>query len=127
MSGNTANRPNASVPTTPTNRPGPSRTPIPSPESMTMEWAMSHRGKVVRLLSQVEVPTSKVTQNTMYPVVAGQKGATFANAFLKGLEHLGLGRVVDRKFKRYNPDDEDCPDRAGVMAKWARLEFDGVN
>ena len=53
----------------------------------------------MRLLSQVEIPTSKVTQKTMYPVVAGQKGASYANAFMEGLQHLGLGRVKDRKFK----------------------------
>ena len=53
------------------------------------------------------------------------KGASYANAFIYG------GTAASWSWKSRSQIqviyDEDCPERASLMAKWACLDFDGVN
>lgn len=40
---------------------------------------------------------------------------------------MGLGEIIGDKqksFKRYNPDDEECPDKENVKIKWKKLNLD---
>ena len=52
-----------------------------------------------RELSQVEIPTSKVKQSTMYPVVAGQKVASYA---IRPIDNTHGN--IDRKLPRMDRD-----------------------
>ena len=56
--------------------------------------------------------------------ITGQSGGRLpALKFIKGLEVNGLGRYSPNSdaFKRFNPNEESCPDRDGIKRKWQKL------
>ena len=95
---------------------------------MTVDFLVPHRRHVQRLLQPESVPMAQITGNKMYPVINQMKGQAVGYRFVNGLVSLGLGRVenVSGKptFKRFHPEDEDCPNRDDVQSKWAKLDLE---
>ena len=92
--------------------------PVPEPSNCTMEYLLINHKHMHSILKCDE---TKLTRFKTYPNQSG--GRVPALKFVKGLEVNGLGRYSPNSdtFKRYNPDNEDCPDREGVKRKWQQL------
>ena len=45
--------------------------------------------------------------------------------YIKGLCNLGLGKLDmnTKRFKRFLPTDDDCPDKENLESKWKRLDI----
>ena len=64
----------------------------------------------------------------MYPVINKEKGSEVAIRFVKGLCSVGLGEVVSNEenkkcFKRFHPNDDECPDKEDLKIKWRKLNI----
>ena len=94
---------------------------IPEPENITMEFLAVNHIHVRNILKADETKIKDVTKMKMYP---GQSGGRLpVLKFIKGLEVNGLGRYSPNSdaFKRFNPNEESCPDRDGIKRKWQKL------
>ena len=101
--------------------------PIPDPENMTLDYLISNYAYTRSLCLQECVPVGKITRNKIYPHGEQmESGRVPAIRFLRGLEKLGLGKYSPStdSFKRYNPNNEECPDRDELKKKWQKLNFD---
>ena len=68
-----------------------------------------------------------ITKNKMYPHGEEmEKGRKPAFRFVRGLESMGLGKYSPStdSFKRFNPKDENCPDKEELKKKWQKLNFE---
>lgn len=94
---------------------------IPEPENISMEYLVINHTHVRNILKVDETKIKDITKMKMYPGQTG--GRVPAVKFVKGLELNGLGRYSPNSdaFKRYNPNDNVCPDREIVKRKWQKL------
>ena len=98
--------------------------PVPEPSEITMEYLLCNHVHVKNLLCKEDsTRISDITRLKTYPNQCG--GRIPAVKFVRGLELNGLGKYSPGSdcFKRYNPEDDNCPDREGVKRKWQRLNF----
>ena len=92
-------------------------------------FLMVHRSHVAKLLGTESVLVTQITGNNMYPIINKERGSDYALKFVKGLCFIGLGRIekVPRLrhgvFKRYHPNDEECPQRDTVKQIWEQLDL----
>ena len=100
--------------------------PVPEPENFTIDYAVENAKLVRRYLSTPSVPLSMVSRDKMYPIVNNQQGQTIGKKFVEGLRSIGLGYLspTSKSFKRYNPDDEKCPDRDNLRTKYRLLNME---
>ena len=101
------------------------KTPLPEPENITLEHLVQYQKVTKQILQQENIPMSTISKNKIYPIVNNVSGSHVANKFVKGLEKLGLGYVSpsSKSFKRYHPNDENCPDREGLQKKYKFLNL----
>lgn len=94
---------------------------VPEPTEITIEYLMSYQSQVRNILRNNEIKINDITRMKSYPT--GKGGRLPALKFVKGLEINGLGKYLKEtdSFKRFHPDDEECPDREEVKTKWQRL------
>ena len=95
--------------------------PVPEPSDISMEYLLLHQIHVMNILKVDEIKIKDITRMKNYP--NGTGGRLPAVKFVRGMEQNGLGKFsleLD-SFKRYHPDDEDCPSREDVRRKWQRL------
>ena len=89
--------------------------PIPQPENMTMDYLLSNYTHARSLcLKSEKVQMGVITKNKMYPHGDDlEKGRQPAFRFVRGLEFMGLGKYSPStdSFKRFHPNDENCPDK----------------
>jgi hypothetical protein len=97
---------------------------VPEPSEITIEYLMSYQSQVRNILRNNEIKINDITRMKCYPT--GKGGRLPAIKFVKGLEINGLGKYSKEadSFKRFHPDDEECPDRDEVKSKWQRLCID---
>jgi hypothetical protein len=95
--------------------------PVPEPSQISMEYLMSHQTHVKNILRTAEIKIKDITRMKNYP--NGTGGRVPALKFVKGLELNGLGTFSkdSDSFKRFHPDDDECPSPDDVKAKWQRL------
>ena len=102
--------------------------PIPQPENMTMDYLLSNYTHARSLcLKSDKVQMGVITKNKMYPHGEDlEKGRQPAFRFVRGLECLGLGKYSPStdSFKRFNPNDDNCPDKEELKKKWQKLNFE---
>ena len=103
--------------------------PIPQPENMTMDYLLSNYTHVRSLcLKSEKVQMGVITKNKMYPHGEElEKGRTPAYRFVRGLQAMGLGKYSPSSdsFKRFHPNDENCPDKKEELKKkWQKLNFE---
>ena len=99
---------------------------IAQPDNMNMDFLMQHNHIVKRIIKSEKMPLSDITRDNVYPVINKEKGAKVASRFINGLCCLGFGEITGdkkRNFKRYNPEDKDCPDKENLKHKWRKLNL----
>lgn len=101
------------------------KTPLPDPENLTMEYLQQYQKVTKRLLQHEKIPLSSVSRDKIYPVVNNISGSQIASKFVGGLQQLGFGYVSpsSKSFKRYHPEDENCPDKEGLRKKYKQLNL----
>ena len=105
---------------------------VPSPDTMTIDFLITHLGHVKKFLSKEQTPLSAITENNIHPVINKQKGKAHGKRFVEvvcklGLGHIeseGTGKNAKRVFKRHHPEDDECPDRENVHEKYTKLGLD---
>ena len=102
-----------------------SRPPVPEPENITIEYLIPYHRQVKRILTNESIPLSLITRDKIYPVVNNESGTNVASKFVSGLENLGFGKFSpnSKSFKRYSPEDENCPDRENLRKKYKTLNI----
>ena len=99
--------------------------PLPEPENLTIEY-LQHYQKVTKpFLQHKKIPLVAMSKDKIYPVVNNLSGSHIATKFVNGLQHLGFGIIspASKTFKRYHPDDENCPDKDGLRKKYKLLNL----
>ena len=81
---------------------------------------------VAKIISQDQIAMSSITRDKIYPVVNNESGSGIANKFIQGLHNLGFGKYSpnSKSFKRYRPNDENCPDRENLKKKYKQLNIE---
>ena len=103
-----------------------SKLPVPEPENFTMDYAVENSKIVRKYLSASSIPMSMVSRDKMYPIVNNHQGQAVGKKFVEGLKNIGLGYISpsSKSFKRFHPDDENCPDRDNLRRKYRLLNLD---
>ena len=67
-----------------------------------------------------------ITRDIIYPVINNESGAVVASKFIQGLQKLGFGKysLNFKCFKRFRPNDENCPDRESLKDKYRLLNLE---
>ena len=97
---------------------------------MNIDFLIKHHLVLKRIFKSEKLPLSTISGNNMYPVINAEKGTDVAKRFVNGLCSVGLGEVIvdqetkQKCFKRFHPDDEDCPDKENLKLKWKKLCID---
>lgn len=102
--------------------------PMPSPENFTLDYVLSFPRPTRRILLCKEKKLSEISRDKIYPPVPAtdtRDGGAIARNFVQGLSVLGFGEVdvKGKMFKRYNPDDEDCPAVDDLRSVWKVLNI----
>ena len=108
--------------------PQPRKEPVPLAKDMTIEFLRPYRTLVTRILAEEFRELSWITKNKCYPIIGNAKSAEIGTKFISGLVAMGLGKHETRGnkkgFRRYHPNEEDCPAREKVIDNWNALEIE---
>ena len=100
--------------------------PLPEAENLTVEYLVLFHQKVRKIVCQDKILMSSITTDKIYPVVNNESGSVVANKFVQGLQNLGFGKYSpnSKSFKRFRPNDENCPDRENLKKKYRQLNIE---
>ena len=90
-----------------------------------MDFAVANQRIIKKYLTVASVPLSVVSRDKLYPIVNNQQGADIGTKFVNGLKNFGLGTASrhSKHFIRFDPNDENCPDRENLKNKYKMLNI----
>ena len=77
-----------------TSRKSTTKPPLQEPENLTVEYLQQYQKVTKRLLQNDTVLLTKITKDKVYPIINDISGSQVANKFVRGLQHLGFGKVT---------------------------------
>jgi hypothetical protein len=86
-------------------------------KNFTLEHTMMYQRRVKKIMSTPKIQLSAVAKDKIYPIINNVAGAQVGLDFLRGLENDGLGKIQEKSFKRYHPDDADCIDKENLRKR----------
>ena len=106
------------------------KSPVPHPDEMSVEFLVPYHKKVKILMDNEFTPIADINKNNVYPIINNERSNDVGMRFVKGLVALGFGEIKNvngrNGFKRYNPDDENCPEREALKQKYKKLNLNGI-